>query len=208
MTKWIFFDVGGTLVDETASIRRRVRLTVELQRSPGQEYTEEELLLAMEASAKKGASYFRGAMKAIGISAYAPYDCIGEVLFPETKKTLEALAGRYRLGIIANQPRGTEKRLYEYGIGHLFSLVISSEEEGVEKPAAEIFFRALKRAGCAAEEAYMVGDRPDNDIAPAKALGMKTVRIAQGLGGMMPVLGEEMRAEHEIRSLSELLVIL
>ena len=37
-------------------------------------------------------------------------------------------------------------------------------------------------AGCQAENAVMIGDRLDNDIAPAKKLGMKTVWIRQGDG--------------------------
>ena len=36
-------------------------------------------------------------------------------------------------------------------------------------------------AGCRAEDAVMVGDRLDNDILPAKAVGMKTIWIRKGL---------------------------
>ncbi len=205
MTKWLFFDIGGTLVDETDSFRRRVLLTIEMQKKLGNTYTVEEIDKARLASALAGRSYFRGAMKDMGITAYAPYDCIGERLYPEAKAVLAALSARYRLGIIANQPMGTEKRLTEYGIRGYFSLVLSSAEEGMEKPEAALFLRALERAGCEAGEAYMIGDRPDNDIAPAKALGMKTVRVTQGLGGRMPVTGEALQADYTISSLSELL---
>lgn len=205
--KWLFFDVGGTLVDETASFRRRVMRTIEIQKRLGNTYTPEFLEEAMKRSALAGGSYFRGAMKNIGISDFAPYDCIGEVLYPEAKDVLTALAKNYRLGIIANQPMGTEKRLYEYGIGQLFSLVLSSAEEGMEKPEPSLFLRALSRAGCAPHEACMIGDRPDNDIAPAKALGMKTVRITQGLGGLMPVQNEAMQAHATIKKLQELLAL-
>jgi len=59
--------------------------------------------------------------------------------------------------------------------------VIASGAEGVEKPDAEIFRRALRRAGCAPESAVMVGDRLDNDILPATRLGMRTVWVRQGL---------------------------
>lgn len=205
--KWLFFDVGGTLVDETDSFRRRVMRTVEIQNDLGNAYTPEFLEEAMKRSALSGGSYFRGAMKNIGISEFAPYDCIGEKLYPEAKDVLCELAKTYRLGIIANQPEGTEKRMYEYGIGYLFSLVLSSAEEGMEKPNRGLFLRALSRAGCEAYEACMIGDRPDNDIAPAKALGMKTVRITQGLGGMMPVPNAEMQADATVSHLSELTAI-
>ncbi len=204
MIKWIFFDIGGTLVDETESFRRRVTLTAEQQQKRGNPITVETLETAMQAAARSGNSYFRGAMKTLGITDYAPYDCIGETLYPEAKAVLEALSERYHLGIIANQPLGTAKRLEVYGIAPYFSLILSSAEEGMEKPNPALFLRALSLAGCKAEEAYMIGDRPDNDIAPAKALGMKTVRITQGLGGLMPVSDEHMRADHTIAKLREL----
>lgn len=206
--KWIFFDVGGTLVDETESFRRRVKKTVELQRSLGNEYTEEELEKAMRDAALSGGSYFRGAMKTLGLSPFAPYEAFGEVLYPETKEVLRALSSRYKLGIIANQPMGTAKRLETYGISEYISLVLSSAEEGVEKPDPVIFLHALERADCKAEEAVMIGDRPDNDILPAKRLGMKTVRITQGLGGLMPVLREDMEADATVMNLKELLDVL
>ena len=86
-------------------------------------------------------------------------------------------------------------------------MILSSEEEGISKPNPELFLRALERSGCPAENAWMIGDRPDNDIAPAKALGMKTVRVRQGLGGLMPVTSEELKADHTVDSLTELLEI-
>ena len=205
--KWIFFDVGGTLVDETESFRRRVLRTIEIQKSLGNRYTVEELECAMKHAARSGSSYFRGAMKTMGISEFAPYDCIGEKLYPEAKAVLTELAKMYRLGIIANQPEGTERRMHAYGIGHLFSLVLSSAEEGMEKPDSALFLRALAKAGCEASASCMIGDRPDNDIAPAKALGMHTVRITQGLGGMMPVQNETMRADATVSNLCELLSV-
>ncbi len=206
--KWLFFDVGSTLVDETESFRLRVVRTVATQKEHGIDCTEEFLWDAMRAAAREGRSYFRGAMRSIGIVDFPPYDPTGEVLFPDVKAVLEALAKRYSLGIIANQPRGTADRLKEYGVGHLFSLVLSSEEEGVEKPNEEIFLRALRRAGCEPHEACMIGDRPDNDIAPAKRLGMKTIRITQGLGGLMPVLDEDCRADQTVSSLSEMISVI
>ena len=75
--KWLFFDVGGTLVDETESLRRRIRETIAMQKELGNEYTEEQLERAMRASALAGRSYFRGAMKNIGLSPFALYDAMG-----------------------------------------------------------------------------------------------------------------------------------
>ena len=205
--KWLFFDIGGTLADETESLRRRARLTAEMQTALGHSCTQEELENAMRKSASMGRSYFSGACQLLGLSGMVPYDAIGEKLYPDAPFVLETLAKKYRLGIIANQPMGTENRLSVYGIREYFSLVLSSEEEGIAKPNPEFFRRALLRSGCLPEEACMIGDRTDNDIAPAKALGMRTVRIRQGLGGLMPVTEDSARADFTVDSLTELLKI-
>ena len=205
--KWLFFDIGGTLADETESLRRRARLTAEMQTALGHPCSQEELENAMKQSASMGKSYFAGACELLGLSGMVPYDAIGEKLYSDAAFVLEQLSKKYRLGIIANQPMGTENRLAAYGIRDYFSVVLSSEEEGISKPNPEFFRRAIIRSGCLPEEAYMIGDRPDNDIAPAKALGMHTVRIRQGLGGLMPVKNDEARADYTVDSLTDLLGI-
>lgn len=53
----------------------------------------------------------------------------------------------------------------------------------------------------------MVGDRLDNDIAPARALGMATVWIRRGYYGTLTVPGD-LRADHTIEGLDELEALL
>ena len=205
--EWIFFDIGGTLADETKSLHRRAELTAKMQNKMGIHCSTEQIEEAMKKAASMGLPYFQGAVKLLGLRCMVPYDAVGEKLYGDVKPVLEALCGKYKLGIIANQPLGTEGRLKHYGIRDYFSVILSSEEEGISKPDPELFRRALERSGCPAENAWMIGDRPDNDIAPAKALGMKTVRVRQGLGGLMPVTSEDLRADHTVDSLTELLKI-
>ncbi|MBQ3488987.1 MAG: HAD family hydrolase [Clostridia bacterium] len=205
--QWLFFDIGGTLADETESLRRRAKLTAEQQTLLGNACTQKDLENAMKKAALMGKSYFAGACELLGLSGMVPYDAIGEKLYSNAPSVLRALSEHYRLGIIANQPMGTENRLRAYGIRDYFSVILSSEEEGISKPNPELFIRALNRANCSAECAVMIGDRPDNDIAPAKALGMHTVRIRQGLGGLMPVTDDSAQADCTVDSLSELLDI-
>lgn len=205
--EWIFFDIGGTLADETKSLHRRAELTAKMQNKIGIHCTAEQIEEAMKKAASMGLPYFQGAVDLLGLRGMVPYDAIGEKLYADVKPVLEALHGKYHLGIIANQPLGTEGRLRQYGIRDYFEVVLSSAEEGLHKPDPALFARALARAGCAPDEAWMIGDRPDNDIAPAKSLGMKTVRVRQGLGGTMPVSGEAQKADDTVDSLSELLKI-
>ena len=114
----------------------------------------------------------------------------------------------YKLGIIANQKLGTEKRLESWGLCQDFEVIAASAEIGYAKPDKEIFEKALELAKCTAAESVMVGDRLDNDIIPAKAIGMKTVWVKNGLAQYQGAeLGEGV-ADYQIDSLSELLRIL
>jgi FMN phosphatase YigB (HAD superfamily) len=56
----------------------------------------------------------------------------------------------------------------------------SSERWGVEKPAAGFFVQVVKDAGVPAGEILYVGDRVDNDVVPARAAGLRAIRIRRG----------------------------
>ena len=66
------------------------------------------------------------------------------------------------------------------GLGWLeyFDGIVSSPDAGMRKPNPAIFRQALALAGAGAEAAVMVGNSEANDIAPAAALGMRTIRVA------------------------------
>jgi HAD superfamily hydrolase (TIGR01509 family) len=93
---------------------------------------------------------------------------------------LRALSGTYRLGIIANQSVSSSERLIQCGLMPFVSTCLCSFELGLKKPDPAIFSLALERARCAASEAVMIGDRLDYDIRPARLLGWRTIRVAQG----------------------------
>jgi FMN phosphatase YigB (HAD superfamily) len=71
-----------------------------------------------------------------------------------------------------------------------------------------IFEIALERAQCKTEEAIMIGDRVDNDIIPAKALGMHTIWIKQGFGRYWNVMSESEKADQVVCSLTKLCEVL
>ena len=100
-------------------------------------------------------------------------------MYEGVPELLEKLVDRYRLGIIANQSMGTEQRLVNYGIRQYFDIIMSSAEVGISKPDLKIFKTALDKAECIPENAYMIGDRLDNDIEPAAQLGMHTIWVKQ-----------------------------
>jgi len=88
------------------------------------------------------------------------------------------------------------------------SLVIASAEEGVAKPDKEIFLRALSRAECPPENAFMIGDRLDNDIEPAKKLGMKTIWVKQGFSIYQQPMNEFQKADYVVDRLQDILEVL
>jgi FMN phosphatase YigB (HAD superfamily) len=63
--------------------------------------------------------------------------------------------------------------------------VATSFTLGVEKPSPAFFERLIAAAGVPAGEAAYVGDRIDNDVAPAAAAGMLPVRIRRGPWGYL-----------------------
>lgn len=202
MIKWIFFDVGSTLVDETDAYDHRVRDMVAGTGITFQEFDQVRITLAGQG--------FDGNSEAIKYFKLekTPWHSEDEVPFPDAQSTLETLCRRgYKLGIIANQNPGLEKRLENWGLRQYFELLASSAEIGYAKPDKKIFGWAFKFAGCTAQESVMVGDRLDNDIIPAKSLGMKTVWVKNGLAKYQDAdLGKGV-ADHQISTLSETLSI-
>lgn len=180
--KWIFFDMGHTLLDEDGvHISRLEELTEELAEQGKTLPSVDEMLTEMIEFGTKGArSPFGEVAKKYGSKKKYPYIPALEVPFPETEECLRKLSAKFKLGIIANQRGGSAHRLQQHGLMKYFDIVYSSEEMGRSKPAPDLFISALDAVGCTPEEACMVGDRIDNDISPAKKLGMMTVRLRQG----------------------------
>jgi putative hydrolase of the HAD superfamily len=85
-----------------------------------------------------------------------------------------------RLGIVANQPQAARERLARAGIGDLFGHQGLSGFTGFSKPDPRAFQAAAAALGVAPADCIMVGDRIDNDIAPAKALGMAAILLRAG----------------------------
>lgn len=176
--KWIFFDLGNTLIDEEDCIEYRIAETLKQSGAP----SKEEFYKQMEYFASVNMLSYKDTVKKFGLESVRWVKEL-EKLYPESREVLQSLHGRYKLGIIANQSAGTEERLVQFGIRDYFDVVVASAEAGVAKPDKRIFELALSQAGCSANEACMVGDRLDNDIAPAAEMGMYTVWVRQSWFG-------------------------
>ncbi len=174
--KWLFFDIGSTLVDESKAYKHRISETIKNTNITYEEFYE--IMLTYYKQKKNG---YNEAVKHFCLNK-TKWHTEDEFLYPETKNTLNKLCKKYKIGIIANQEYGCKERLEKFGILQYIDLVISSSEEGICKPDLQIFRLALERANCKAKNAVMIGDRLDNDIEPANKLGMKTIWVRQGFG--------------------------
>lgn len=200
--KWIFFDIGSTLVDESVAFRKRVEKTV-----ANTNVSYDDFYNKMVEISKHNQKGYHKALEYYGLTM-APWNSDDEFVYPEAEECLRKLSKKYKIGIIANQVFGSEERLAKIGLLKYINLVVASAEEGVAKPDLRIFEIALNKAGCKAEEAVMVGDRLDNDIIPAHKIGMKTVWIKQGFGGYAELKEIEEDPDYTINNLNELLNLL
>lgn len=198
--QWLFFDIGSTLVDETLCYEDRYR-RITAGTSVSYEDFQEKVIYYSRLNCKGD----HRAAQEYGLTL-PKWNSDLERVYPEACSVLEVLTLRgYKLGIIANQAPGTKERLKRYGILHFFDVIVASAEEGVAKPDHRIFEIALQQANCLPEEAVMIGDRLDNDIAPAKAIGMNTVWVKQGLGQYYTVRSDAERPEETVGSLQQIL---
>jgi len=127
------------------------------------------------------------------------------MLHDDITGVVESIHARYKTGIIANQHPVIMEALSDYRLLRHFDVVVIDEIVGVSKPDPAIFQFACEQAGCDPRETIMVGDRPDNDIAPAKRLGMGTVRFRNGQFYVYyDPLHEDERADAEVRTAAQI----
>jgi len=108
-----------------------------------------------------------------------------EDLYPDVRPCLQELAAAgFRIVIAGNQPARRREQLVALALP--CDAVATSEELGAEKPDAAFFTAVLTLAGVEdPAEVLYVGDRTDNDVAPAGAAGMRTCWVRRGPWGQL-----------------------
>jgi putative hydrolase of the HAD superfamily len=129
------------------------------------------------------------------------------VLRAGVRETLSTLRERgLHLGIVSNIDDDQLAHMLELSqIQTHFDSVLSSEYAQSCKPDPGIFSEALRRAGCAPQEAMFVGDSLQQDIAGANRLGLRSVLIWSDLE-REPTIGEH-EPHHVIRQIPDLLAL-
>lgn len=200
--KWLFFDVGSTIVDEHIAYEHRLRDIADMANVAYSNVYE--TAIEFYKQNKKG-DYETAKLLGVELPKWHMED---EILYSDASKCLEILSSRYKIGIIANQLLGTKERLAQRGVLQYIDLIVASAEEGVAKPDKRIFEIALERSNCKPGHTIMIGDRIDNDIIPAKLLGMHTIWIKQGFGQYWNITKEMEKADYTVNNLTEICNIL
>lgn len=196
--EWLFFDMGNTLFDEQRAFEHRL---YEMAQKAGVEYD----WLYGETIALYGQHQKGDLAMARRLGIELPkWHREDESPYEDAEECLKTLSRKYKIGVIANQSPGTAGRLEEYHLLQYIDLVTASAEEGVSKPNPRIFQIALEKSGCMPARAVMIGDRVDNDIIPARAMGMYTIWLRRGIWRDWRITSEQEKADCVVYSLAEI----
>jgi FMN phosphatase YigB (HAD superfamily) len=184
--KAVFFDVGGTLVDETrmlagwadwlrvdrmefyAAVGAAIEAQVPYRQVFDMVAPHVDMAVARRERAEAGDRF-----------VIQPGD-----LYPDAAACIAACKARgLVVGIAGNQPAEAEAALLACGLDahHL----AASERWGVSKPDPKFFGLVCEACGLPPEQIAYVGDRVDNDVLPSKAAGMLPVLLARGPWGVI-----------------------
>jgi putative hydrolase of the HAD superfamily len=204
--KWIFFDIGYTLVNEDDAWKERIAKQIATMENAT--VTSDVFLAMMIEASRQYQNNYAIVLERLQVTHKERYPAEKEVLYEDAQLVLRGLYGKYKLGIIANQIGGLSHRLQKFGILQYFDLLVSSSEVGFAKPDERIFLKAVSLAGVRPEDCLMIGDRLENDIFPAKKIGMKTLWVKQGFGKYQLPKSEEYQADFTVGSLLKILRVL
>ena len=204
--KAVFFDLGETLIDETRMWREWAAYM---------DVPEQTFMAALEAVIADGEHHHRAferlrpgfdpkAAQRQRVADGTRYLYEPRDLYPDARPCLTSLrqAGHF-VGIAGNQSRDLLASMLALGLDA--DIITTSEHLGFDKPSPRFFEAMLAQSGFRAAEAAYVGDRVDNDILPARAIGMVTVFIERGPWGRIHARqGQASQADIRIHALSEL----
>lgn len=211
----VFFDIGGVMYDDSIYARSWMKAL----RESGASFTDEEFDAEYAAARAAQSESFRRRLTArfLGSAddlatvearaarywAYPP-----TALYPDVVPCLEALGGRFRLGVIANQPSSVRQAMERDGLTRFFEVWGVSDDLGLQKPDPRLFSHVLATAIVSPASSVMIGDRLDYDVRPAKAAGMRAVWVLRGEAPDDPTHAQLAEADASVRDLTEVPALL
>jgi HAD superfamily hydrolase (TIGR01509 family) len=123
---------------------------------------------------------------------------------PEIADLLRSLAKEHVLGLAANASAGVREALEPHGLLRFFRSTEVSGDLDFGKPDPRFFLHILANLDARPEEAIMIGDRLDNDIIPARGLGMKTILFRTGPYSILAPRTPDEVPDAEVQTMQEL----
>jgi HAD superfamily hydrolase (TIGR01509 family) len=211
----VFFDIGGVMYDDTVYARSWRRALRESGASfTDQEFDDEYVAARSEQSGsfrRRLTERFLGTDRRLAdvesvAARYWSYPT--SALYPDVRPCLDALSGRYRLGVIANQPTSVRAAMERDALVAYFQVWGVSDDLGLQKPDPALFAHVLEVAGVDAGRTVMLGDRLDYDVRPARSVGMRTIWVLRGEAPDDPTAAQLAEADAGVHSLGEVPALL
>ena len=220
MIKAILIDVGGVILSEDELYRTYLESVKEMLTLSHVVFTEEAFNKAVEQCILSFEPHFTESLvwrlvkpdrkkcdhivNAIRGYVRNRMSTLPQTLTPGIEKVLESLSRDYKLALAGNQPSTIKEVLEKYGVLKFFTATEVSEDIGISKPDPKFFENILKKLDLEAHEVIMVGDRFDNDIIPAKKLGMKTILVKVGVYAILEPRAPDEAPDATVKSVKEL----
>jgi len=191
----VLLDAGGVILDESEDEKARVKVAVEVLSTVVPGYSAEMLYRDLD-EAIEG---FCSRVLAYAIWKHtrpdrALYESLYEAflskwrpnrpplrIMPGFRKEAETMARDFHLGIAGQYGGELLDLLKDESLIDLFTHRFTQDDFDITKPDPRYLERIARACGVDPGQCVMVGDRIDNDIIPARQLGMKTVLVRVGL---------------------------
>jgi putative hydrolase of the HAD superfamily len=211
----VFFDIGGVMYDDTVYARSWMLAL----RESGASFSDEEFHAEYAAARAAQSGSFRRRLTRAFLGDRADLDPVEAraarywtypptALYPDVMPCLEALDGRFRLGVIANQPTSVRAAMERDGLTRFFEVWGVSDDLGLQKPDPKLFAQVLDTAGVPPARSVMLGDRLDYDVRPAKAAGMSAIWVLRGEAPDAPTPEQLAEADASVADLAEVPALL
>lgn len=220
MLRAILIDVGGVILNEDELYEAYFKFVKEKLRQSGVSFTDKEFSKAVKQCIFNFEPYFTKALVCRFVepgekrcddivnaaNRYVKDWALGhrQQLNSGIEEVLRTISKNYMIALAGNQPSAVKNILNEYGILKYFTTTEVSEDIGKTKPDPEFFNYILQKLNVETCEALMIGDRLDNDIIPAKKIGMMTILVKSGTYSILEPRNPGEIADAVVRTVSEL----
>jgi putative hydrolase of the HAD superfamily len=195
MMTTVLLDAGGVILDESEHERVRIDIATRVLQRVVPGYAE----AALRADLDEAIAVFCPRILAFVIwKRVKPDRALFERLYDEFraewarrrpgltlmagfKQEIAMISPKFKVGIAGQYGGEIVGLLEQEGILHHFAYRFTQDDFDITKPDPRYLEEIARACGVKPAECIMVGDRIDNDIIPAKQVGMRTVLIRWGL---------------------------